>query len=149
MQIAVIEFARHVLGWADAHSAEFAPDTAHPVIHLMPDQRGVTEKGGTMRLGQYPCRLAPGSRAAALYGRAEIAERHRHRYEFNNDYRAAMEAHGMALAGTSPDGRLVELIELPDHPFFLAAQFHPEFLSRPNRPHPLFRGFVDAALRRG
>ena len=149
MQIAVIEFARHVLGWADAHSAEFAPDTAHPVIHLMPDQRGVTEKGGTMRLGQYPCRLAPGSRAAALYGRAEIAERHRHRYEFNNDYRAAMEAHGMALAGTSPDGRLVELIELPDHPFFLAAQFHPEFLSRPNRPHPLFRGFVDAALQRG
>ena len=148
MQIAVIEFARHVLGWADAHSAEFAPDTAHPVIHLMPDQRGVTEKGGTMRLGQYPCCLAPGSRAAALYGRAEIAERHRHRYEFNNDYRAAMEAHGMALAGTSPDGRLVELIELPDHPFFLAAQFHPEFLSRPNRPHPLFRGFVDAALRR-
>ena len=149
MQIAVIEFARHVLGWADAHSAEFAPDTAHPVIHLMPDQRSVTEKGGTMRLGQYPCRLAEGSRAAALYGRGEIAERHRHRYEFNNDYRSAMEAHGMALAGTSPDGRLVELIELPDHPFFLAAQFHPEFLSRPNRPHPLFRGFVDAALRRG
>ena len=148
MQIACIEFARHVLGWTDAHSAEFAPDTAHPVIHLMPDQQGVTEKGGTMRLGRYPCRLAQGSRARALYGEAEIFERHRHRYEFNNDYRAAFQAHGMALAGTSPDGRLVELIELPHHPWFVAAQFHPEFLSRPNRPHPLFRGFVQAALAR-
>ena len=148
MQIACIEFARHVLGWTDAHSAEFAPDTAHPVIHLMPDQQGVTEKGGTMRLGRYPCRLAEGSRARTLYGEAEIFERHRHRYEFNNDYRAAFQAHGMALAGTSPDGRLVELIELPHHPWFVAAQFHPEFLSRPNRPHPLFRGFVQAALAR-
>ena len=148
MQIACIEFARHVLGWTDAHSAEFAPDTAHPVIHLMPDQQGVTDKGGTMRLGRYPCRLAQGSRARTLYGEAEIFERHRHRYEFNNDYRAAFQAHGMALAGTSPDGRLVELIELPDHPWFVAAQFHPEFLSRPNRPHPLFRGFVQAALAR-
>ena len=148
MQIACIEFARHVLGWTDAHSAEFAPDTAHPVIHLMPDQQGVTEKGGTMRLGRYPCVLAQGSRARTLYGEAEIFERHRHRYEFNNDYRAAFQAHGMALAGTSPDGRLVELIELPDHPWFVAAQFHPEFLSRPNRPHPLFRGFVQAALAR-
>lgn len=148
MQIACIEFARHVLGWTDAHSAEFAPDTAHPVIHLMPDQQDVTEKGGTMRLGRYPCMLAQGSRARALYGEAEIFERHRHRYEFNNDYRAAFQAHGMALAGTSPDGRLVELIELPDHPWFVAAQFHPEFLSRPNRPHPLFRGFVQAALAR-
>ena len=148
MQIACIEFARHVLGWTDAHSAEFAPDTAHPVIHLMPDQQGVTEKGGTMRLGRYPCRLAQGSRARALYGEAEIFERHRHRYEFNNDYRAAFQAHGMALAGTSPDGRLVELVELPHHPWFVAAQFHPEFLSRPNRPHPLFRGFVQAALAR-
>ena len=148
MQIACIEFARNVLGWTDAHSAEFAPDTAHPVIHLMPDQQGVTEKGGTMRLGRYPCRLAQGSRARALYGEAEIFERHRHRYEFNNDYRAAFQAHGMALAGTSPDGRLVELIELPHHPWFVAAQFHPEFLSRPNRPHPLFRGFVQAALAR-
>ncbi len=148
MQIACIEFARHVLGWTDAHSAEFAPDTAHPVIHLMPDQQGVTEKGGTMRLGRYPCRLAQGSRARTLYGEAEIFERHRHRYEFNNDYRAAFQAHGMALAGTSPDGRLVELIELPHHPWFVAAQFHPEFLSRPNRPHPLFRGFVQAALAR-
>ena len=148
MQIACIEFARHVLGWTDAHSAEFAPDTAHPVIHLMPDQQGVTEKGGTMRLGRYPCMLAEGSRARTLYGEAEIFERHRHRYEFNNDYRAAFQAHGMALAGTSPDGRLVELIELPHHPWFVAAQFHPEFLSRPNRPHPLFRGFVQAALAR-
>ena len=148
MQIACIEFARNVLGWTDAHSAEFAPDTSHPVIHLMPDQRGITAKGGTMRLGQCPCRLAEGSRARTLYGEAEIFERHRHRYEFNNDYRAAFQAHGMALAGTSPDGRLVELIELPDHPWFVAAQFHPEFLSRPNRPHPLFRGFVQAALAR-
>ena len=146
MQIAVIEFARHVLGWDDAHSAEFDPATAHPVIHLMPDQRGITAKGGTMRLGQYPCMLSEGSRARALYGAQEIFERHRHRYEFNNDYRADFKAHGMELAGTSPDGRLVELIELPEHPFFLASQFHPEFLSRPNRPHPLFRGFVAAAL---
>ena len=148
MQIACIEFARNVLGWTDAHSAEFAPDTSHPVIHLMPDQRGITAKGGTMRLGQCPCVLAQGSRARSLYGAAEIFERHRHRYEFNNDYRAAFQAHGMALAGTSPDGRLVELIELPDHPWFVGAQFHPEFLSRPNRPHPLFRGFVQAALAR-
>ena len=148
MQIACIEFARNVLGWTDAHSAEFAPDTSHPVIHLMPDQRGITAKGGTMRLGQCPCVLAQGSRARSLYGAAEIYERHRHRYEFNNDYRAAFQAHGMALAGTSPDGRLVELIELPHHPWFVAAQFHPEFLSRPNRPHPLFRGFVQAALAR-
>ena len=148
MQIACIEFARNVLGWTDAHSAEFAPNTSHPVIHLMPDQRGITAKGGTMRLGQCPCVLAQGSRARALYGEAEIFERHRHRYEFNNDYRAAFQAHGMALAGTSPDGRLVELIELPHHPWFVAAQFHPEFLSRPNRPHPLFRGFVQAALAR-
>ena len=148
MQIACIEFARNVLGWTDAHSAEFAPDTSHPVIHLMPDQRGITAKGGTMRLGQCPCVLAQGSRARSLYGAAEIFERHRHRYEFNNDYRAAFQAHGMALAGTSPDGRLVELIELPHHPWFVAAQFHPEFLSRPNRPHPLFRGFVQAALAR-
>ena len=148
MQIACIEFARNVLGWTDAHSAEFAPDTSHPVIHLMPDQRGITAKGGTMRLGQCPCVLAQGSRARSLYGEAEIFERHRHRYEFNNDYRAAFQAHGMALAGTSPDGRLVELIELPHHPWFVAAQFHPEFLSRPNRPHPLFRGFVQAALAR-
>ena len=148
MQIACIEFARNVLGWTDAHSAEFASDTSHPVIHLMPDQRGITAKGGTMRLGQCPCVLAQGSRARSLYGAAEIFERHRHRYEFNNDYRAAFQAHGMALAGTSPDGRLVELIELPHHPWFVAAQFHPEFLSRPNRPHPLFRGFVQAALAR-
>ena len=148
MQIACIEFARNVLGWTDAHSAEFAPDTSHPVIHLMPDQRGITAKGGTMRLGQCPCVLAQGSRARSLYGAAEIYERHRHRYEFNNDYRTDFEAQGMALAGTSPDGRLVEVIELPDHPWFIAAQFHPEFLSRPNRPHPLFRGFVQAALAR-
>ena len=148
MQIACIEFARNVLGWTDAHSAEFAPDTSHPVIHLMPDQRGITAKGGTMRLGQCPCVLAQGSRARSLYGAAEIYERHRHRYEFNNDYRTDFEAQGMTLAGTSPDGRLVEVIELPDHPWFIAAQFHPEFLSRPNRPHPLFRGFVQAALAR-
>ena len=146
MQIAVIEFARHVLGWADAHSTEMAPQTAHPVIDLMPDQVGVAAKGGTMRLGQYPCVLAQGSRARALYGQSEISERHRHRYEFNNDFRERLTAAGLLPTGTSPDGRLVEIVELPHHPWFVGAQFHPEFKSRPDRPHPLFRGFVAAAL---
>ena len=126
MQMAVIEFARHVLGWADASSSEFS-STAHPVIDLMPDQVNVTAKGGTMRLGRYPCVLAEGSRSRELYGAAEISERHRHRYEFNNDFRAEMQVGGMRLAGLSPDGRLVEIIELPDHPWFVGAQFHPEF----------------------
>ena len=131
MQMAVIEFARHVLGWTDANSSEFSGSTAHPVIDLMPDQVHVTDKGGTMRLGRYPCALAEDSRSRELYGQAEISERHRHRYEFNNDFRAEMEAAGMRLAGLSPDGRLVEIIELPDHPWFVGAQFHPEFKSRP------------------
>ena len=146
MQIAVIEFARHAAGWADAHSAEFSETTAHPVIDLMPDQVGVTDKGGTMRLGKFPCVLAEGSRARAAYGAAEIWERHRHRYECSNEFRPELEAAGLRMTGTSPDGRLVEIVELPEHPWYVGCQFHPEFKSRPDRPHPLFRGFVTAAL---
>ena len=146
MQMAVTEFARHVIGWEDANSAEFSETTKHPVIALMPEQVGVTSKGGTMRLGRYPCLLAEGSRSAALYGKTEISERHRHRFEFNNDYRSDFQAAGMLLAGLSPNGHLVEIVELPEHPFFVGAQFHPEFKSRPDRVHPLFGGFVDAAL---
>ena len=146
MQMAVVEFARHVLGMADANSSEFSSTTAHPVIDLMPDQAGVTDKGGTMRLGRYPCVLAEDSRSRKLYGAAEISERHRHRYEFNNDFREAVEAAGLHAAGLSPDGRLVEIVELPEHPWFVGAQFHPEFKSRPDRPHPLFFGFVEASL---
>ena len=148
MQMAVIEFARHVLGWEDANSSEFSETTKHPVIALMPDQVNVTEKGGTMRLGKYPCVLTEGSRSRELYGQAEISERHRHRFEFNNEFRAEMQAKGMVLAGLSPDGRLVEIVELPDHPWFVGAQFHPEFKSRPDRPHPLFYGFVKAAVEK-
>ena len=146
MQMAVVEFARHVLGMADANSSEFSSTTAHPVIDLMPDQAGVTDKGGTMRLGRYPCVLEEGSKSRKLYGAAEISERHRHRYEFNNDFREAVEAAGLHAAGLSPDGRLVEIVELPEHPWFVGAQFHPEFKSRPDRPHPLFFGFVEASL---
>ena len=146
MQIAVIEYARHVLGWADAHSTEMAPQTTHPVIDLMPDQVGISSKGGTMRLGQYPCVLAADSRARTLYGQTEISERHRHRYEFNNDFRDRITAAGLLPTGTSPDGRLVEIVENPAHPWFVGVQFHPEFKSRPDRPHPLFKGFVAAAL---
>ncbi len=146
MQIAVIEFARHVAGWSDAHSAEFDSATAHPVIDLMPDQVGVTAKGGTMRLGKYPCQLTAGTRAQAAYGQSEIWERHRHRYECSNVFRPALEEAGLRIAGTSPDGRLVEMVELPEHPWYVGCQFHPEFKSRPDRPHPLFRGFVTAAL---
>ena len=146
MQMAVVEFARHVLGMADANSSEFSSTTAHPVIDLMPDQAGVTDKGGTMRLGRYPCVLAEDSRSRKLYGAAEISERHRHRYEFNNDFREAVEAAGLHAAGLSPDGRLVEIVELSEHPWFVGAQFHPEFKSRPDRPHPLFFGFVEASL---
>ena len=148
MQIAVIEFARHVLGWEDAHSAEFDEFTKHPVIDIMPEQKSITQKGGTMRLGAYPCVLSEGSRAAALYGKTEISERHRHRYEFCNDFRDAFVAAGLVPTGLSPDGRLVEIVELPDHPWFTACQFHPEFKSRPDRPHPLFFGFVEAAASR-
>lgn len=147
MQIAVIEFARHAAKLTGANSAEFAPDTPHPVIALMPEQRGVHAKGGTMRLGAYRCVLAPDCRAAALYGAREISERHRHRYELNNDYREALQDAGLRLAGQSPDGSLVELVELPQHPFFIGCQFHPEFKSRPNRAHPLFSGLIAAAKR--
>ena len=146
MQIAVIEFARHVAGWSDAHSAEFDSATAHPVIDLMPDQVGVTAKGGTMRLGKYPCVLTAGTRAQAAYGQSEIWERHRHRYECSNVFRPALEEAGLRIAGTSPDGRLVVMVELPEHPWYVGCQFHPEFKSRPDRPHPLFHGFVAAAL---
>ena len=146
MQIAVIEFARHVLGWQDASSAEFSADTKHPVIDLMPEQQGVTAKGGTMRLGKYPCVLASGSKAYELYGEGLIFERHRHRYEVNNDFREEISSRGLIPAGLSPDGRLVELVENPACRWFVAAQFHPEFKSRPNKPQPLFRGFVKAAL---
>ena len=146
MQTAVIEFARHVMGWADADSTEFSPESGHPVIDIMPDQRGV-KMGGTMRLGAYPCRIAAHTRLAAAYGKEEISERHRHRFEFNNDYRAALEAGGLRVAGTSPDGTLVEAVELPGSDFYVGVQFHPEFKSRPNAAHPLFREFVGAAKR--
>jgi len=146
MQMAVIEFARHVVGLDGAHTEEVDPNTPHPVIHLLPEQRSVGDKGGTMRLGAYPCRLLPNSLAARVYGDTVIYERHRHRYEVNNEYRALLERHGLVFSGVSPDNRLVEIIELPDHPFFLAGQFHPEFKSRPTRPHPVFVGLVRAAL---
>jgi CTP synthase len=145
LQCAVIEFARHRLGLADAHSSEFDPTTLHPVIDLMEDQQAVEEKGGTMRLGLYAARLGETSLARRLYGEELIYERHRHRFEVNNRYRPDLEAAGMALSGISPDGRLVEIIELPGHPYFIASQFHPEFRSRPDAPHPLFAGLVRAA----
>ena len=148
MQIAIIEFARDVLGMADANSAEIDPSTTHPVIDILPDQKDVTDMGGTMRLGQYPCTLNPESKAYSLYGASMIYERHRHRYEVNNDYRPDLLNGGMIFAGTSPDNHIVEMVEIPDHPWFVAGQFHPEFKSRPNRPHPLFRGFVTAAAAR-
>jgi CTP synthase len=143
MQIAVVEFARHVVGLDRANSTEFDPESPHPVIDIMPDQVGV-EMGGTMRLGHYPCRISPGTLAAEVYQEDLVHERHRHRYEVNNGYRDALSQAGMVFSGTSPDGRLVEMAELKDHPFFIASQFHPEFKSRPLRPHPLFRGFVAA-----
>jgi CTP synthase len=145
MQIATIEFARNVLGLEGADSTEFNKATPYPVIAMMEEQRGITDMGGTMRLGAQPVQLQMGSKAAALYGAFVVNERHRHRYEFNNRYRAPFEAAGFRFCGTSPNGELVELIELADHPFFLAAQFHPEFQSKPNAPHPLFHGFIAAA----
>ena len=148
MQVAVIEYARHVLGYADAHSSEIDPTTTHPVIDLMPDQRSVNQLGGTMRLGRYPCMLDIRSKSYALYGEELIYERHRHRYEFNNDFREEMERSGLLLAGISPDKHIVEMVEIPDHPWFVACQFHPEFKSRPNRPHPLFAGLVAAAVKK-
>jgi CTP synthase len=146
MQIAVIEFARNVANMAKAHSTEFDAKSPFPVIDLMPDQHNVTHKGGTMRLGRYPCVLTEGSLAAKVYGSTEISERHRHRYEVNNDLREALSKHGLLFSGLSPDQRLVEMIELPDHPFFVACQFHPELKSRPDNAHPLFVGFVEAMI---
>jgi CTP synthase len=145
MQTAIIEFARNVCGLDDSHSSEFAPECDNPVISLMESQQHVTDMGGTMRLGAYPCRLARGSRAAEVYGVAEVSERHRHRYEVSNAYRDLFVQHGLRLSGLSPDGQLVEMIELPDHPWFVGCQFHPELQSRPTRPHPLFAGFIAAA----
>ena len=133
--------------YADANSSEFTPEGQHNVIDLMPDQQGVETKGGTMRLGKYPCVITPGTKMADCYGTTEIDERHRHRYEFNNEFRAEFEEKGLVIAGTSPDGRLVEAVEIPGRDFHLGAQFHPEFKSRPNRAHPLFKGFIAAALK--
>jgi CTP synthase len=146
LQCGVIEYARDVLRAENANSTEFDLFTPHPVIDFMPDQREMEEKGGTMRLGLYPARLTPGSKAFDAYGQEVVYERHRHRFEVKNDYRAALEAAGMLISGQSPDGRLVEIVELKDHPWFVASQFHPEFRSRPDRPHPLFNGFVQAAI---
>ena len=146
MQLSVVEFARHVVGYNDAHSIELDPKTTHPVIALLPEQDGIEDIGGTLRLGSYPCVLDKSSLAYKLYGEETIHERHRHRYEFNNDYRKVLTENGMMLSGISPDGRIVEMVELPDHPFFIGTQAHPELKSRPNRPHPLFRGFVEAAV---
>ena len=145
MQTAIIEFARNVCGLDDSHSSEFAPECDNPVISLMESQQHVTDMGGTMRLGAYPCRLARGSRAAEVYGVAEVSERHRHRYEVSNAYRELFIQHGLRLSGLSPDGQLVEMIEIPNHPWFVGCQFHPELQSRPTRPHPLFAGFIAAA----
>jgi CTP synthase len=144
MQLMVVELARHVLGVDDVNSTEFDRSTRHPVIDLMPDQRGVVDMGGTMRLGLYPCHLQPGTRAAGAYGVPIVQERHRHRFEFKNAYREVLQQAGMVFSGISPDGRLVEIAEMKDHPFMLGTQFHPEFLSRPNRPHPLFVAFMRA-----
>jgi CTP synthase len=146
LQMAVIEFARNVAGLKGANSTEMDPSTPYPVVDLMPDQRDVRDKGGTMRLGSYPCVLTPGSKAAAAYGSGEISERHRHRYEVNNDYREALTGNGMLISGASPDRRLVEMVELPQHPYFVGCQFHPEFKSRPQAPHPLFQAFIAASL---
>jgi len=146
MQLAVVEFARNVAGLAGANSTEFVSDTPHPVIDLMEEQKGVDEKGGTMRLGAYPCTLEAGTAAARAYGKLEISERHRHRFEFNNRYREELQAKGLVLSGICPSADLVEMVELRDHPYFVACQFHPEFKSRPTAPHPLFVSFIGAAL---
>lgn len=149
MQLSIVEFARHVLGFADAHSIELNPSTTHPVINLMPDQNGIEDIGGTLRLGSYPCVLDKTSKAFEIYGGEEtIHERHRHRYEVNNDYRTALSENGMKLSGMSPDGRIIEMIEITNHPWFIATQAHPELKSRPNKPHPLFKGFIGAVKDR-
>jgi len=148
MQMACVEFARNVLGYKDATSTEFEKDTPYPIISLMEEQKGLKDMGGTMRLGAYPCVLKDDSLAASVYGRTEITERHRHRYEFNNAYREEFEKAGMDIVGLSPDGNYVEVIEIKNHPYFIASQYHPEFKSRPNRPHPLFTGWIKAALKK-
>jgi len=154
MQVMVIEFARYAFASNSANSTEFNPATTYPVIDLMPDQKNIASKGHTMRLGNYPCKLATGTHAAKAYGQEMviIQERHRHRYEYNNEFRQALQEKGLILSGISPDGRLIEICEVKDHPWMVACQFHPEFGSRPNRPHPLFRDFIGAAkniLREG
>lgn len=148
MQLSIVEYARNVVGYNDAHSVELNPNTTHPVIALMPDQNGVEDIGGTLRLGSYPCNLDKESKAYQLYGSETIHERHRHRYEVNNDYRDVLTENGMMLSGISPDGRIVEMCEIPTHPFFIATQAHPELKSRPNRPHPLFKGLIEAAINK-
>lgn len=148
MQMAVIEFARNVAGLTDANSSEFSAESKNPVIDLMPEQRDIDDKGGTMRLGLYPCKLKEGSKAYDLYNEGLVYERHRHRYEFNNEFRELLTSKGMILSGLSPSGRLVEIVELNDHPWYVGVQFHPEFKSRPNRPHPLFREFIKASLEK-
>ncbi len=147
MQVMCIEFTRHVLGSDEPNSTEFDSQTKHPVISLMPDQHDLSDMGGTMRLGAYPCELVPGTSAAIAYGKQNISERHRHRWEFNNSYRDILESSGMVISGLSPNGRLVEITELKDHPFMIGSQFHPEFKSRPNKPHPLFRAFLASAVQ--
>lgn len=147
MQTAVIEYARNVLGYSDANSSEINPETSYPVIDLMPEQKDIEDLGGTMRLGLYPCKLDENSKAHEAYESALIYERHRHRYEFNNEYRKQIIEAGMKITGTSPDGRLVEIVEVENHPWFVAAQFHPELKSRPNNPHPLFKAFIKATLK--
>ena len=149
MQLAVVEYARNVLGYTDANSSEFDENTKYPVIHIMEDQKYIEKMGGTMRLGAYPCTLGEGTLAKELYGTKDISERHRHRYEYNNLYREELEKAGLKVSGTSPDNTLVEIVELPKdiHPFYIAGQFHPEFKTRPNRPHPLFKGFIEASIK--
>jgi CTP synthase len=148
MQVATIEFARNVCGIRDANSTEFDKDTTEPVISLLEEQRGVRNKGASMRLGTWPTKIAPGTLAETIYGETEVTERHRHRYEFNMKYRDRMNAKGFVISGTSPDGALAELIELRDHPYFVGCQYHPEFQSKPNKPHALFKGFIQACLGR-
>ena len=148
MQMAVVEFARNVLGLKDANSTEFDSKTKEPVIHIMEEQKGIDKKGGTMRLGSYPCKIKEGTLAYELYGKETISERHRHRYEYNNEYKERLEKAGLICSGTSPDGGLVEIVEIENHPYFVASQFHPEFKSRPNNPAPLFVGLIKAAKQR-
>jgi CTP synthase len=147
MQCAVIEFARNVCGFKGANSSEFDAATPYPVVHLMSEQENIANKGGTMRLGVYPCAIEPGTKVREAYGQELINERHRHRYEINNNYRSDLEKNGLKICGQSPDKNLVEIIEIPGHPWFVGCQFHPEYKSRPNRPHPLFLGLIKAAIK--